>query len=58
LAAIRAASAAYVDRQSWEAMMRRGMQKDFSWRFSAGEYAALYRRLLDAGKAAESFGQK
>ncbi len=58
LAAIRTASAAFVDRQSWEAMMRRGMQKDFSWRISAGEYAALYRRLLDGGNAAESFGQK
>jgi starch synthase len=58
LAAIRAASAAYGDRPSWEAMMRRGMQKDFSWRVSAGEYAALYRRMLDGGKAVESFGQK
>jgi starch synthase len=58
LAAIRAASAAYVNRQSWEATMRRGMRKDFSWQVSAGEYAALYRRLLDGGKVVESFGQK
>jgi starch synthase len=58
LAAIRAASAAYAKRQSWEAMMRRGMSQDFSWHVSAGEYAALYRRLLDGGKIAESFGQK
>ncbi len=26
--------------------MRRGMEKDFSWNASAGEYVALYRRLL------------
>jgi len=58
LAAIRAASAVYTARQSWEAMMQRGMHKDFSWRVSAGEYAALYRRLLDGGKVVESFGEK
>jgi starch synthase len=58
LAAIRAASTVYADRQSWEAMMHRGMHKDFSWRVSAGEYAALYRRLLDGGKVVESFGEK
>ncbi len=58
LAAIRAASAVYGDRPSWEAMMRRGMRKDFSWRVSAGEYAALYSRMVDGGKAIESFGQK
>lgn len=52
LAAIRAASAAYADQPSWQAMMRRGMQKDFSWRASAGEYAALYRRLLNGGQIA------
>ncbi len=58
LAAVRAATTAYGDRQRWTAMMRRGMQKDFSWRASAGEYAALYRQLLAGGKAAESFGEK
>ena len=50
LAAIREASAAYDDRPAWEAMMRRGMRKDFSWRASAAAYAALYRKLLDGGK--------
>jgi|SRR5579871_2177221 len=49
LAAIREASAAFEKRPAWEAMMRRGMQKDFSWRASAAEYAALYRKLLDRG---------
>lgn len=30
---------------SWTRMMRRGMEKDFSWSASAGEYVELYRRL-------------
>jgi starch synthase len=55
LAAIRAASNAFQDRSGWEAMMRRGMRKDYSWRVSAAEYAALYHRLLDGGKMAASF---
>ena len=50
LAAIREASAAFEKQPAWEAMMRRGMQKDFSWRASAAEYAALYRKLLDGGR--------
>jgi starch synthase len=58
LHAIRSASSAFQDRKGWEAMMRRGMRKDFSWRVSASEYAALYRQLLDGGKSAASFGAK
>jgi starch synthase len=57
LAAIRAAVAAYEDHRGWEAMMQRGMRKDFSWRTSAAEYAALYRKLLDSGRNAASFSQ-
>jgi len=30
----------------WVQRMRRGMEKDFSWSASAGEYVELYRRLL------------
>lgn len=30
----------------WQAMMYRGMITDFSWRHSAGEYIAMYERLL------------
>jgi len=52
LAAIREASAAFEKRPVWEAMMRRGLQKDYSWRASAAEYAALYRKLLDSSKNA------
>jgi starch synthase len=32
----------------WVQRMRRGMEKDFSWNASAGEYVDLYRRLLAA----------
>ncbi|MBS1856389.1 MAG: glycogen synthase GlgA [Acidobacteria bacterium] len=46
--AIRAAAAAYADRTGWEAMMRRGMDKDFSWKASAAAYSALYRRMVSA----------
>ena len=52
LAAIQAASAGFEDRATWEALMRRGMQKDFSWRVSAAQYAALYRSLVESGKTA------
>jgi starch synthase len=30
----------------WVSRMRQGMEKDFSWRVSAGEYVELYRRLV------------
>jgi starch synthase len=58
LAAIRTASAAYQDRKGWEAMMRRGMRKDYSWRASAADYSALYHRLLEGGSRPESFSRK
>jgi starch synthase len=44
--AVRAALIAYRDKPKWQQMMRTGMQKDFSWEVSAGEYSALYRWLL------------
>ncbi|HZU28922.1 MAG TPA: glycogen synthase GlgA [Bryobacteraceae bacterium] len=46
LAAVRDAVGAFGDRPRWREMMRRGMRRDFSWAASAGEYAALYRKLL------------
>jgi starch synthase len=45
LDAVRAALAAYRNQETWTAMMRAGMRKDYSWEASAAEYAALYRRL-------------
>ncbi len=51
--AVHSAVTAYGDQDEWVAMMRRGMQKDFSWSAAAGEYVALYRELLTG----ESFSQ-
>ncbi len=49
LEAVRMALTAYRDpfpySDQWVQRMRRGMEKDFSWRASAGEYVELYRRL-------------
>jgi starch synthase len=45
LGAVRMALEAYRYHDSWVGRMRAGMQKDFSWRASAGEYVDLYRRL-------------
>ena len=42
---VRAALAAWRDREKWRGLMRSGMEKDFSWGKPAGEYAELYRRL-------------
>ncbi len=50
LGAIHDALAAYADREEWTAMMVRGMQKDFSWKASAGEYSGLYRAMLAEGR--------
>jgi starch synthase len=46
LDAVRLALRAYGRLDSWVRRMRRGMEKDFSWRASAGEYLALYQRIL------------
>jgi starch synthase len=42
---VRVALRAYQDVDSWTRRMRRGMEKDFSWSASAGEYVDLYQRL-------------
>ena len=46
LEAVRWALEAFREVNPWVRRMRRGMEKDFSWSASAGEYVALYRRLL------------
>ena len=48
LIALGSALKAYRDQDLWVTIMRRGMQKDFSWSAAAVEYLALYRRLLSA----------
>jgi starch synthase len=49
LGAVRTAVQAYSDQSGWREMMRRGMQKDFSWTRSAAAYSELYRRLMTRG---------
>ncbi len=45
LAALREALALHADPVRWRGLMTTGMQQDFSWERSAGEYAALYAAL-------------
>jgi starch synthase len=51
LATIRSALAAYKDREGWQALMRNGMGKDFSWLSSAKEYVRIYERARQARPA-------
>ena len=44
--ALSRALAAYTDRHRWEGIVRRGMEKDFSWNPSAREYVTLYGKAL------------
>ncbi len=48
LGAVGEAVTAYGDRDGWRKRMRAGMGRDFSWKASAAQYSALYRRLLGA----------
>ncbi|MGA2212174.1 MAG: glycogen synthase GlgA [Bryobacteraceae bacterium] len=45
LESVRSALKAFQNKDDWTRRMRRGMEKDFSWSASAGEYVELYRRL-------------
>jgi len=42
------AQALHRDRESWAGIQRAGMKADFSWDRSAGRYARLFQRLVDA----------
>jgi len=44
LLTIKQALQAYRDQSSWQVLMRNGMNKDFSWNFSAKEYIRIYER--------------
>jgi starch synthase len=48
LRTVQVALAAYRDQSRWTAMMRRGMQRDFSWNASAARYLALYKHILES----------
>ena len=45
LATIRQALQAYRDHENWQALMRNGMNKDFSWNASAKEYVRIYEKV-------------
>jgi starch synthase len=45
LATLRAALQAFRNKESWQALMRNGMNKDFSWTASAREYVKIYERV-------------
>ncbi|HEX9120872.1 MAG TPA: glycogen synthase GlgA [Terriglobales bacterium] len=45
LATLRAALQAFRDKESWQTLMRNGMNKDFSWTASAREYVKIYDRV-------------
>lgn len=46
LEAIRLALKAFEDRGRWEGMMRRAMERDFSWNASASKYLELYSKIM------------
>ncbi len=45
LLTIKQALTAYRDQTSWQALMRNGMNKDFSWNASAREYGKIYDKV-------------
>jgi starch synthase len=45
LLTIKHALSAYRDQTSWQALMRNGMNKDFSWNASAREYGKIYEKV-------------
>lgn len=47
LDAIRRAVATFANKPQWEAMMRRGMEQDFSWNTPAEEYIKVYERVVE-----------
>ncbi len=47
-AAVRRAATARGDPARWQAMQRAGMERDFSWRAAARQYADLYSRIATA----------
>ncbi len=46
LDAVRTAVSAFRDQQRWRELIRRGMERDFSWNVSARKYSDLYRLLM------------
>jgi starch synthase len=51
IGALRRALALYADSRRWKRLALTGMQQDFSWRPSAGDYLELYDRLARSRRA-------
>lgn len=47
LTAVRRALALFDKRKSWQALMKRGMKQDFSWKKSAKRYVEIYESILE-----------
>jgi starch synthase len=54
LAALRRALGVYRDRRAWSALQKNGMGRDFSWTCAAGQYARLYRELVERRQSGDS----
>ena len=57
LLTIKQALHAFRDQTSWQALMRNGMNKDFSWNASAREYGKVYERAKRLRGAAPAGGK-
>jgi starch synthase len=51
LASLRQALGVYARKHEWDALLQNAMAADFSWSRSAGEYLALYRKILGHPRA-------
>ena len=58
LLTVKQALQAYRDQTSWQALMRNGMGKDFSWNASAREYGKVYERVRHMRAAAQVVPEK
>ncbi len=47
LGAVKRALQLYGDEKAWQKAVANGMKCDFSWKRSAGEYVAMYRKILE-----------
>jgi glycogen synthase len=55
---VKEALRAYLDQTSWQALMRNGMGKDFSWNASAREYGKVYDRVRQMRGATPTAAEK
>jgi starch synthase len=56
IAAVRRATEAFRNRKIWQAMMRKAMAQDFSWKHSAKEYIDVFERAIAAKRTQRKGG--